>query len=144
VKEGKVGFKRNHRGFTLLEIIIVIIIVGGLASLALPRFFKTVEYSRSVEALTNVAAIRQSVERCYLQRSSYENCGVFSDLDLEDPANSPNNHFTYSFSGMGASTYTITATRNTREGGNGSDTVILTNNGVMITRSGTGAFSGIQ
>ena len=33
---------KNKSGFTLLEIIIVIIIIGILASLALPKFFKTV------------------------------------------------------------------------------------------------------
>ena len=138
------GLKKDCRGFTLLEIIIVIIIIGSLASLALPRFFKTIEYSRSVEAFASLAAIRQAVERCYLQRSSYVNCGDFGNLDLENPGNSPNNHFTYSFSGLGVTTYTIIATRNTREGGNGSDAISLTNDGVIITRSGTGAFSGIQ
>ena len=136
--------KTNQRGFTLLEIIIVIIIVGVLASLALPRFFRTVEYSRGTEALTNLNAIRQSVERCYLQRNAYTACNLFANLDLEDPGNSPNNHFGYSFPVATATTYTITATRNTRDGGDGSATVTLTNNGSTITRSGTNAFSGIQ
>ena len=47
----------NKKGFTLLEIIIVIIIVGVLASLALPRFFSTVEYSRSTEALASLTSV---------------------------------------------------------------------------------------
>jgi len=138
------SLKTNQRGFTLLEIIIVIIIVGVLASLALPRFFRTVEYSRATEAFTNLNAVRQSMERCYLQRSAYTNCNLFSNLDLEDPANSPNNHFTYSFPAAAATTYTIRATRNTRDGGTATDYIELTNNGATITRSGTGAFSGIQ
>ena len=136
--------KRNTQGFTLLEIIIVIIIVGVLASLALPRFFKTVEYSRGTEALTSLNAIRQSMERCYLQRNDYTNCNSFGNLDLEDPATSPNNHFTYAFTAAGLNSFTITATRNTRDGGVVTDTVVLANDGTIITRSGTGAFSGIQ
>ena len=136
--------KRNNRGFTLLEIIIVIIIVGVLASLALPRFFRTVEYSRSTEALVSINAIRQSMERCYLQRYAYTGCAAFTNLDLEDPAASPNNHFTYGMTAPTATTYNITATRNTRDGGVATDMVVLTNNGTTITRSGTGAFSGIQ
>ncbi len=136
--------KRKIQGFTLLEIIIVIIIVGVLASLALPRFFRTVEYSRSTEALTSLNAIRQSMERCYLQRNAYTNCNSFANLDLEDPANSPNNHFTYSWPAAGGTTYTIQATRNTRDGGVATDTVTLANDGAVITRAGTTAFSGIQ
>ena len=136
--------KIKNQGFTLLEIIIVIIIVGVLASLALPRFFRTVEYSRGTEALTSLNAVRQSMERCYLQRNAYTNCNAFANLDLEDPASSPNNHFTYAIAPAAATTYTITATRNTRDGGVATDTVVLTNNGATITRSGTTAFSGIQ
>ena len=137
--------KKNNSGFTLLEIIIVIIIVGVLASLALPRFFKTVEYSRSTEALTSLNAVRQAMERCYLQRASYATCDVFGNLDVEDPSASPNSHFaTYVMSGLAATTYTITATRNTRDGGVATHTVFLTNNGATITRGGTTAFSGIR
>jgi prepilin-type N-terminal cleavage/methylation domain-containing protein len=137
---------RNQKsGFTLLEIIIVIIIVGVLASLALPRFFSTVEYSKSTEALGAMSAIRQSMERCYLQRSgSYSNCTGFSVLDLEDPANSPNAHFTYALSGQSATGYTITATRNTLDGGSTSSIIAMTQTATAVTRSGVGAFSGIQ
>jgi type IV pilus assembly protein PilE len=134
----------NH-GFTLVEIIIVIIIVGVLASLALPRFFSTVEYSRSTEALTNLSAIRQAMERCYLQRSSFVNCRAFANLDLEDPGSSPNSHFIYSFvGGGGANNFNIRATRNTRDGGDGTSQVSLIGNITTVNRNGTTVFSGIQ
>ena len=55
------NLNKNKSGFTLLEIIIVIIIIGILASLALPKFFKTVEYSRSMEALTNLGNVYHAV-----------------------------------------------------------------------------------
>ena len=136
---------KNKSGFTLLEIIIVIIIVGVLASLALPRFFATVEFSRSTEALASITAVRQSMERCYLQRSgTYGTCSSFANLDLEDPANSPNSHFTYAISGMNASAYTVTATRNTRDGGTTAGTITLQQNLAGVTRGGTTAFSGIN
>ncbi len=136
--------RENKSGFTLLEIIIVIIIVGVLASLALPKFFRTVEYSRATEAFINLNAIRQSMERCYLQRSSYAGCGNFPNLDILDPTNLPGTHFSYSIPAFGATNYTIRATRNTLDGGGLGDDIDLVNNGVTITRSGTGNFSGIQ
>ena len=134
----------NKSGFTLLEIIIVIIIVGVLASLALPRFFSTVEYSRGTEAITSISAVRQSLERCFFQRGTYLGCESFANLDLDDPANSANAHFTYDIGGASATDYTITATRNTRDGGNSGDLIQLTQTGLNIVRSGTGAFQGIQ
>lgn len=132
-------------GFTLLEIIIVIIIVGVLASLALPRFFATVEYSRSTEAFVSLGAVRQALERCYLQRNgSYTNCTNFSNLDITNPANSPNAHFTYTITGASATGYTANAQRNTLEGGSTTGWVVLTQAGTSLTRSGSGAFKGIK
>ena len=136
--------KNNKSGFTLLEIIIVIIIVGVLASLALPKFFRTVEYSRGTEALSNLNAVRQSMERCYLQRGAYTNCNTFNNLDLEDPAGSPNSHYDYSWPAIGATTFTLRATRNTRDGTNAGDQINLIATGTAINRSGTGAYVGIQ
>lgn len=137
--------RKKQSGFTLLEIIIVIIIVGVLASLALPRFFHTVEYSRSTEALAALTALRQSMERCYLQNAgSYTNCTDLTVLDLDDPADSPNAHFAYGISGQSATGYTLTATRNARDGGDGTSTISLTQTAADVTRAGTGAFAGIQ
>lgn len=142
---------KNKSGFTLLEIIIVIIIVGVLASLALPRFFSTVEYSRSTEALTSFTALRQSMERCYLQRSgSYANCNNINNLDVENPANSPNAHFSYSLTDTGgsgspsATGYRIVATRGSRDGGDNTSTIFIDQTSTGVTRGGTGKFIGIQ
>ena len=135
----------NRKAFTLLEIIIVIIIVGVLASLALPRFFSTVEYSRSTEALASLTSVRSAMERCFLGADgNYSSCTNFDVLDMEDPANSPNAHFAYAISGASATGYTITATRNSVEGGDGSSTIAIVQTGTDVTRSGTSAFGGIQ
>ena len=53
-------------GFTLLEIIIVVIIVGVLASLALPRFFQTIEFARSLEAMNVMASARRALDDAQL------------------------------------------------------------------------------
>ena len=136
------NLKNNKSGFTLLEVIIVIIIVGVLASLALPRFFKTVEYSRATEALQNLSAIRQSLQRCYLAKSNnYTNCDAanLADLDIDDPSTAVQSHFTYAIA-AGVSTFTITATRNNLDGGNDTDTITLNEAGA---RAGSGNYTGI-
>ena len=97
----------NKSGFTLLEIIIVIIIVGVLASLALPRFFGTIEYSKAQEALTNLAVLRRSMGRCYLFDLSYADCDV-TNLDVEDPNMTTGALFTYRVD-SGTGTFLLTA-----------------------------------
>lgn len=105
---------KQKNGFTLLEIIIVIIIIGVLAGLALPRFFKTVETTRATEALRILGNTRQAIERCFLISSTYIPCGAndFSGLDIDNANADPQRHWDYAFSNLSATTYLITATRN--------------------------------
>jgi len=138
--------KNNRSGFTLLEIIIVIIIVGVLASLALPRFFATVEFSKGTEGLNAMASIRGSIERCYLMTAgTYVGCDAFATLDLDDPSGSPGNHFTYAITAVGTTGYTIVAERNSYDGDSADgDTISLTQDLTGVTRAGSGAYGGIQ
>ena len=129
----------NKKGFTLIEILIVIIIIGVLASLALPRFFKTVEYSRGTEALTSLSSLRQSMGRCYLKGTSFINCAM-GNLDVDDPSGAVRAHFSYTIIAPGASTFVLRATRNTLDGGTAGETITITDDG---TRNGSGNFAGI-
>lgn len=136
--------KQNKSGFTLLEIIIVIIIVGVLASLALPRFFATVEFSKSAEALNSMSVLRQSIERCYLASAgTYVGCAL-TNIDIENPGNSPGARFVYAISAASATGFTITATRNAVDGGDGVSVITLQQTPTGVTRSGGGAYVGIK
>lgn len=128
----------NKRGFTLLEIIIVIIIIGVLASLALPRFFKTVEFSRASEALANLSSIRSAMQRCYVIDNAYTACGVWTALDIEDPNLIATRLFDYTFTAIGLTTFTITATR---VAGAPAGAITLEQDG---RKTGTGSFESIR
>lgn len=141
----RLTIKRNKKGFTLLEIIIVVIIVGVLASLALPRLFNTVEFSRSTEAMSNIGALRQAIERCQLRNSGYVGCnayGVGGITDVPNPNGEPNAHFTYAITLQAGAGYTIQATRIALDGGNAGDTITVTINTAAgtLTKVGTAAF----
>ena len=138
---------KHKQGFTLLEIIIVIIIIGVLASLALPRFFSTVEFSRSTEAMNAMAVVRKSIERCSVFNNDYSSCNNFTNIDVDDPGLAPEAHFSYTIVASGTSgtkDYTITATRNTKDGGDGTSLVTVHSTTTGVTRSGTTAFASIK
>ena len=133
-------------GFTLLELIVVVIIVGVLASLALPRLFATVEYSRSAEAFANMASIRSAMERCLIKKGSgdYINCDTMAEIDIPNPDNEPNAHFTYTITDI-VKGYLLRATRNLIDNGNGADTIEIRfdTDSQTITKSGSAAFLNI-
>ena len=70
-------------GFTLIELIITIIIVGVLASIAMPRFAFVIEKMRSAEALKILEALRNAQEIYKVENGSYTT--VLSDLDVTIP-----------------------------------------------------------
>ena len=109
------------RGFTLLEVLIVVIIIGILASIALPQYTATIEKSKSAEAASNIGTIRSSLDR-YWYQSNYDLTGATlpadgseGTLDVDNPNAVTNRLYDYAISGLSGSgsdrTYTITATR---------------------------------
>ena len=135
----------NRSGFTLLEIIIVIIIVGVLASLAMPRFFTTINFSRATEALNAMGVAKRAADRCSIMAGAatgtvvFTNCVTFAQIGMEDPGTVPGASFTYA-TAFATPNWSITATRAAGH------TITLTYNTTSgaITRAGTGDFAGIQ
>ena len=84
----------KKRGFTLLEVLIVVIIIGILAGIALPQYMSTLEKARSAEAMTNLGTLRSAMERHWLDQLATQNTvpvnlGVGSagvtPLDVDNP-----------------------------------------------------------
>jgi type IV pilus assembly protein PilE len=97
----------RKKGFTLIEVLIVVIILGILATLALPQFTKTVERAKRSEALTNIAAVQTGLKIYVLEQDGDYTDATLGGLDSEITEK----YWAITISGLGVGTYTITATR---------------------------------
>jgi type IV pilus assembly protein PilE len=102
-------------GFTLLEMMIVVVVIGVLASIALPRYVRVVEKGRSAEARHVLGLIRDSELAYYLDVDSYTTSLTALGVQVPTACNA-SYYFSYGIAG-GGSTFTATATRCT--GANG-------------------------
>ena len=62
---------RKNRGFTLIELMIVVAIIGILAAIAIPNFIKFQAKSKQSEAKTNLKAIFTAEKSYYGEKDSY-------------------------------------------------------------------------
>jgi prepilin-type N-terminal cleavage/methylation domain-containing protein len=72
--------KGTRKGFTLVELAVVIVIIGVLAAFGVPRFLKSVERSKASEAFAYLSAVRAAQERYVAKEGKYAT--VVSALDI--------------------------------------------------------------
>jgi type IV pilus assembly protein PilE len=96
---------RPNSGFTLIELMIVVVIVAILATIALPSYNNYLRRGQLTEATNNLSAFRIQMEQYYQDNYSYAAAAGGCGAALPTPAV----YFTYSCVAT-AATYTATAT----------------------------------
>ncbi len=98
------------RGFTLIEVMIVVAIIGALAAIAMPMYNDYVIKSRINEAVAGLSDLRVKMEQFFQDNRTYVGACVAGTV-TELPSNTK--FFDFACSNLAATTYTITATGKT-------------------------------
>lgn len=99
---------KRQRGFTLIELVIVVAIVALLAAIALPAYNKYVQKSRRSYAYDALTAEQTALERCYAAVFTYVGCAAVPASAVAPPA--PATSYYTVTAVTAASTYALTAT----------------------------------
>ncbi len=82
----------KSKGFTLVEIMIVVAIIGILIAIAIPSFFRAREVSRARACQSNLVQIDGAKQQFGTENNVAYNHGVTWDELTEAPADAPEGH----------------------------------------------------
>lgn len=109
------------KGFTLLELIVVIIIIGVLATLGVTQYTRMIERARGAEAREILGAIRTHAAALYMSDGNCNSCtnaGLGVGGDMPNNCTQTTHYFQYNVGTTAATGFTATASRCTAGGKN--------------------------
>jgi type IV pilus assembly protein PilE len=110
---------RHARGFTLIELMIVVAVVAVLAAIAVPNYTDYITRSKFAEASSNLGNLRVKMEQYYQDNRRFSTTALGGTCGLvggNTPTVGDAKYFTFSCAsgtltaGVGDQSYTITAT----------------------------------
>lgn len=135
--------KRHCRGFTLLELLVVIVIIGLLAGYVAPRYFSQVGKSEIQVARSQIDSIEKALDQYRLDTRHYPSSEQGLEVLVAKPASEPNwsgpylkkavpndpwgRAYVYRIPGPRSEIQVLSYGRDGKEGGTGEDADITLN-----------------
>ncbi len=125
----KLSASENRKGFTLVELAVVIVIIGVLAAFGVPRFLKSVERTKASESFAYLAAVRGAQERYIAKEGIYADAVSKLDIVLASPTYFSDPTTIITSNDAGVPKWKLILTRDSTTSSWGAYTVIFTQNG---------------
>ena len=116
------------RGFTLIEVLITVVIVGILAAIALPSYKNQIQKTRRSDAKSALIAAAGQMERYMTERGTYASATLGSGGVY--PSTTQNGYYMLTLANLTASTYTLRAAPAGPQVGDPCGTMTYTDQGV--------------
>jgi len=107
---------RRFAGFTLIEVMVVVAIVGILATVGYPAYSDYLRRGKIAEAVSTLAETRAKLEQYFLDNRTYAGADTGNFPCNTTVLNAGKKNFTYACTNLGAGTYDLSATGQTGEG----------------------------
>ena len=127
----------RRRGFTLLELVITVAIVGILAAIALPSFKNQIQKSRRSDAKSALVGAAGQMERYLTERGTYATATLGSGSGAVYPSTTQNGYYTLTLANLTASTYTLRAAPSGAQVGDPCGTMTYNEQGVKGVSGGS-------
>jgi type IV pilus assembly protein PilA len=72
---------RGEGGFSLIEVLVVVLILALLAAIAIPSFLGQRRKGQDADAKTSARELVSHIEACYVETSDYTDCDSPGDLN---------------------------------------------------------------
>ncbi|KPZ65256.1 Fimbrial protein precursor [Pseudoalteromonas sp. P1-16-1b] len=83
--------QQNQKGFTLIELMIVVAIIGILAAVALPAYQDYTLKARFAEVKTSAASVKTTMAQCLQENNNIiASCDSYADLGIAAPVANDN------------------------------------------------------
>jgi len=129
---------RGSKGITLIELLIVIVIVGVLAAIAIPAYTNYMQRARRADAKTALEQVRAAQEMWRAEKGGYATNTAALQNTMGAPSTTINQYYTWNFSVQNSTSFTAQAVPQGSQASDPGGTLRIDQDGTKTSQKGAG------